>query len=133
MLCTRNWRAALRLAHPAALAAFVVVAAPWYAVCAWRNPDFLRTFLFLHNVQRYLTPVFQHRQPFWFFGPITLLALLPWTVLLWPAAQVGLRLWRERSWRDSPGFFFACWAVFPVLFFSFSQSKLPGYILPAVP
>ena len=28
--------------------------------------------------------VFQHRQPFWFFGPIILLALLPWTVFLWP-------------------------------------------------
>jgi len=50
-----------------------------------------------------------------------------------PAAQEGLRLWREKTWRDSPGFFFACWAIFPILFFSASQSKLPGYILPAIP
>jgi 4-amino-4-deoxy-L-arabinose transferase-like glycosyltransferase len=132
-LATGRWRAALRLAHPLAIAAFCVVALPWYVLCARRNPDFIHAFIFQHNFERYLTPVFQHKQPFWFFGPMVLLALLPWTVLLVPAAQEGLRLWREKSWRDSAGFFVACWAVFPVLFFSFSQSKLPGYILPAIP
>jgi 4-amino-4-deoxy-L-arabinose transferase-like glycosyltransferase len=132
-LARKCWRAVFRLAHPYAVGAFCLVAIPWYAVCALRNPDFIHVFIFQHNFERYLTPIFQHRQPFWFFGPITLLAILPWTVLLWPVGQEGLRLWRDKSWADSPGFFFACWAVFPVLFFSFSQSKLPGYILPAVP
>ena len=129
---TRQWRPALRLAHPAGIAAFAAVAVPWYALCAWRNPEFLRTFLLLHNVERYLTPVFQHRQPFWFFGPILLIALLPWSVLLIAAAAEGLRISRAKTFADSPGLFFACWAIFPILFFSFSQSKLPGYILPAV-
>jgi 4-amino-4-deoxy-L-arabinose transferase-like glycosyltransferase len=133
ILSTRNWRTALRFAHPAAIAAFVVVAVPWYALCARRNPEFLHTFLLLHNFERYLTPVFQHRQPFWFFGPIMLIALLPWAALLWPAAAEGLRLWRAKGRYDSPGFFFACWAIFPIIFFSFSQSKLPGYVLPVVP
>jgi 4-amino-4-deoxy-L-arabinose transferase-like glycosyltransferase len=132
MICTRQWRAGLRLAHPAAIAAFTVIAVPWYALCAWHNPDFLHTFLFLHNVERYLTPVFQHRQPFWFFGPILLIALLPWTVLLFPAGAEGLRLWRDKTFVDSPGFFIVCWAIFPIVFFSFSQSKLPGYILPVI-
>ncbi len=132
-LTTSRWRAAFRLMHPAAIGAFCIVALPWYILCAERNPDFLRIFIFQHNFQRYLTPVFQHKQPFWFFGWITLLALLPWTVLLIPATREGLRLWREKSWSDSPGFFFACWAFFPILFFSASQSKLPGYILPAIP
>lgn len=131
-LATRRWREALRLAHPAAIAAFCVVALPWYVVCALRNPDFLRVFILQHNFERYLTPIFQHKQPFWFFGPIFLAALLPWTILLWPAVQEGLWLWREKAWRDSPGFFFACWAVFPILFFSASESKLPSYILPAI-
>ncbi|MGA2846539.1 MAG: glycosyltransferase family 39 protein [Candidatus Acidiferrales bacterium] len=130
---TSQWRTAFRLVHPAAIGAFCVVALPWYILCAVRNPDFIRVFIFRHNFQRYLTPVFQHKQPFWFFGWITLLALLPWTVLLIPAAQEGLRLWREKTWLRSPGFFFACWAIFPILFFSASQSKLPGYILPAIP
>ena len=132
-LATSRWRPALRLAHPVAIGAFCIVALPWYVICAARNPDFLHVFIFQHNFERYLTPVFQHRQPFWFFGWITLLAMLPWTVLLISAGQEGLRLWREKSWSNSPGFFYACWAIFPIIFFSLSQSKLPGYILPSVP
>jgi 4-amino-4-deoxy-L-arabinose transferase-like glycosyltransferase len=132
-LATKRWRAALRAAHPIAIAAFCVVALPWYALCALRNPSFLRVFIWQHNFERYLTPMFHHPQPFWFFGPIVLLALLPWTVLLWPVAREGLRVWRDKSWTHSPGVFFACWAIFPVLFFSFSDSKLPSYILPAIP
>jgi len=131
-LATKRWRTVLKLAHPAAIAALCAVAIPWYAICAMRNPDFLRVFILQHNFQRYLTPIFEHKQPFWFFGPIFLVALLPWTILLWPAAQEGLRLWREKSWRDSPGFFFACWTISPILFFSASQSKLPSYILPSI-
>ncbi|MGB9010222.1 MAG: glycosyltransferase family 39 protein [Candidatus Acidiferrales bacterium] len=133
VLATRNWRAALRLAHPIGIAVFALVALPWYVLCARRNPDFLHVFIFQHNFERYLTPVFQHKQPFWFFIPITLLALLPWSVFLIGALQEGLRLWHEKSWMASPGFFFACWAIFPIVFFSFSESKLPSYILPAVP
>jgi 4-amino-4-deoxy-L-arabinose transferase-like glycosyltransferase len=130
---TRHWRIAFRLAHPIAVISFCVVALPWYIVCALRNPDFIRVFIFQHNFERYLTPVFQHKQPFWYFVPILILALLPWTVLLFPVAQSTLHQWREKSWTVSPGFFFACWGFFPLLFFSFSQSKLPGYILPAIP
>ena len=123
---------ASRLTHPIAIAAFCAVALPWYVVCAMRNPDFIHIFIFQHNFERYLTPMFQHRQPFWYFAPILILGLLPWTAGLWSAGEEGRRLWRERAWKNSPGLFFACWAVFPFLFFSFSQSKLPGYILPAI-
>jgi 4-amino-4-deoxy-L-arabinose transferase-like glycosyltransferase len=132
-LATSQWRVSLRLAHPGAIAAFCAVALPWYLLCARRNPEFLHVFIFQHNFERYLTPLFQHQQPFWFFAPITILALLPWSAFLIAAAQEARRLWREKSWKNSPGFFVACWAVFPIVFFSFSQSKLPSYVLPAVP
>lgn len=132
-LATKRRRAALGLLHPVVIVAFCVIALPWYVLCALRNPDFLRVFIVQHNFERYLTPLFEHRQPFWFFGPIILLALLPWAALLWPLTRRGLKMWREKAWDQSPGYFFACWALFPVLFFSFSESKLPGYILPAIP
>ena len=132
-LATKQLRAALSLAHPIAIAAFCVVALPWYVICARRNPDFLHIFIFQHNFERYLTPVFQHIQPFWFFVPITLLAVLPWTPFLLSTVSEGRHTMRANTWKNSPGFFFACWALFPILFFSFSQSKLPSYILPAIP
>ena len=132
-LATKQLRAALSLAHPIAIAAFCVVALPWYVICARRHPDFLHIFIFQHNFERYLTPVFQHIQPFWFFVPITLLAVLPWTPFLLSTVSEGRHTMRANTWKNSPGFFFACWALFPILFFSFSQSKLPSYILPAIP
>jgi 4-amino-4-deoxy-L-arabinose transferase-like glycosyltransferase len=132
-LTTKNFRPTLRLAHPLAIAAFCVVALPWYVICARRNPDFLHVFVFQHNFERYLTPVFQHVQPFWFFLPITLLAALPWAAFSFLALHQSREALHQKLWQNSPTFFFSCWALFPVLFFSASHSKLPSYILPAIP
>ncbi len=133
-LASGQWRAILVLINPLSTAIFLVVAVPWYALCAWRNPEFLRVFFVEHNFSRYLTTVFQHVQPFWFFGPIILAATIPWTILLLPLAIAAMNRARAGGqWKDSPALFFSAWAIFPVLFFSFSESKLPGYVLPAVP
>jgi 4-amino-4-deoxy-L-arabinose transferase-like glycosyltransferase len=129
-IATRRWKLAWRLAHPLAILAFCAVALPWYALCARRNPEFLSIFILSHNVDRFLTPVFQHVQPFWFYGPILLLGLLPWSALLAGTLRDAYALWQEKRLVESPGFFFACWTAFPLLFFSISRSKLPGYILP---
>lgn len=132
-LTTRRWRDAFALANPAAILVFALVALPWYVLCAVRNPEFVDVFIISHNFQRFLTPVFQHEQPFWFFGPILLLGLVPWTPLLVAVARDGIALLRSGRWMSSPSFFIACWVIFPVLFFSASKSKLPGYVLPAIP
>ena len=132
MLATQRWKDGARLWHPIALGATAAVALPWYLLCAARNPDFVQVFLIEHNVQRYLTPAFGHEQPFWFFGPVLLIGLVPWTALLIPVAQDIGRTAPSR-WAHSLGFFMACWIVFPLVFFSLSVSKLPGYILPAIP
>ena len=130
---SRQWRAPFRFLHPLIVAVFCATALPWYVLCALRNPDFLRVFIWQHNFERYLTPIFEHRQPFWFYGPILLLAIFPWILFLLGAFPDGIKSLRRKSFSDSPNLFFVCWAVFPVLFFSISQSKLPGYILPAIP
>jgi 4-amino-4-deoxy-L-arabinose transferase-like glycosyltransferase len=132
-LFTKRWRNALRLLHPVAIASFCLTALPWYILCARRNPDFFHVFIIEHNFKRYLTPEFQHIQPFWFYGPVLLVAFLPWTALfLWSAVQGAVHLWRTGSSKESM-WFLVCWAGFCVIFFSISQSKLPGYVLPAVP
>jgi len=75
-LFTRKWRAAFRLLHPVAIASFCATALPWYILCARRNPDFFRIFIIEHNFKRYLTPEFQHIQPFWYYLPVILAALV---------------------------------------------------------
>lgn len=132
-LFTQRWRDALRLLHPVALVSFCATALPWYVLCAQRNPDFLTVFLVEHNFKRYLTPEFHHLQPIWFYLPVLLVTFLPWTgLLVWSLLSGAIHLWRARGLKEST-WFLLCWALFCVLFFSLSRSKLPGYILPAVP
>jgi 4-amino-4-deoxy-L-arabinose transferase-like glycosyltransferase len=131
-LFTKRWRDTFRLLHPVAITAFCVTALPWYILCARRNPDFLRVFIVEHNFKRYLTPEFQHIQPFWFYLPVILVAILPWTPSLAAALGQIKRDFQTLILR-SPAVFLTAWVIFPSVFFSLSQSKLPGYILPAIP
>src|ERR1700738_579841 len=116
---------------PSPSVCFFLTCLPWYVLCARRNPEFLRVFIIEHNFNRYLTPEFQHIQPFWYYMPITIMALLPWIFwLAWFASREGRK--EKSGYPRSLVLFLAAWGVFPVLFFSLSKSKLPGYILPAV-
>ena len=74
---SRQWTAPFRFLHPVIIAVFCVTALPWYVLCSMRNPDFFRVFILQHNFARYLTPVFEHRQPFWFYVPILCPATIP--------------------------------------------------------
>ncbi len=73
--------------------------------------------------------------------PVTALALVPWIVFVIAAFVESVRGWwaERKSVRTGPDLesqfsvFVCCWLVVPVVFFSLSQSKLPGYILPAIP
>ena len=121
------------LTQPLAIASFASVVLPWYVLSAARNPELVEVFLIRHNLERFLTPVFQHQQPFWFFGPILALGLAPWSAFLVPGIWRAWRKWRAGQLSASPSLYIACWVAFPILFFSLSKSKLPRYILPAVP
>jgi 4-amino-4-deoxy-L-arabinose transferase-like glycosyltransferase len=130
---TGCWRDAFRLLHPAAIVAFCVTALPWYVICTRRNPDFFRIFIIEHNFKRYLTPEFQHVQPFWYYVPVLLVAFLPWIGLFLWSVIVGTKEIIRRGGASNATLFLICWAGFCVVFFSTSHSKLPGYVLPAFP
>lgn len=131
---TRKWTLLRPLLHPLGLLIFLLVSVPWYLACGWiHGTGFLYTFFVYHNWIRYLEPVFQHPQPFWFFWAIVPAAIFPWTVLVLFPLYRFYRLVRFGEKVSPAWVFFACWVLFPLIFFSFSQSKLPGYILPCVP
>ena len=117
---------------------FLVVAAPWYVAVQLRNPEFFRVFILEHNLARFGSDVYHHTQPFWFYLPVVALAMVPWVAFVAAAmVEVARAWWAERralfETGDALNVFLILWLVIPVMFFSFSRSKLPGYILPAVP
>jgi 4-amino-4-deoxy-L-arabinose transferase-like glycosyltransferase len=130
---TKRWRDAFRCLHPIAIASFCLTALPWYILCARRNPDFFRVFIIEHNFNRFLTPQFQHVQPVWFYIPILLIAFLPWSLALFWSLLFGALRYLPSRRPSPPTLLFLSWSLVCLLFFSLSKSKLPGYILPAIP
>lgn len=132
-IMSRNVRRLTVLAQPLTWLSLVVVSVPWYVMSAMRNPEFVEVFLIRHNIDRFLTPTFQHEQPIWFFAAILVVGLVPWSAFLLPGIRRAWHRWQTGTLTTTPSLYVACWVIFPVLFFSLSQSKLPGYILPAIP
>src|SRR5713226_2722402 len=114
------------------LALMLFIAAPWFVAVSLANPEFPGFFVVHEHLQRFLTAVHRRDEPLLFFVPFLLGGLFPWTVTMIDAL---IRAWRPRE----PGGGFQprrvllIYAAFIFLFFSFSQSKLPPYILPIVP
>src|SRR5712664_3271523 len=108
------------------LCVFAAIVLPWFILVQQRNPEFFQFFFIREHFERYLLPNHHRPGPWWYFGPVLLIGLWPWTPSI-PAAFA-------RAWRASaaPGFkldrFLVIWAGVVVAFFSASQSKLPGYI-----
>jgi 4-amino-4-deoxy-L-arabinose transferase-like glycosyltransferase len=85
-------------------------------------------FFFQHHLQRYTTSQFHRSEGFLFYFPILALGMFPWT----GAIFCGFRSNRtEKEVKLTR--FCAIWFISSFLFFSVSQSKLPGYILPLAP
>jgi 4-amino-4-deoxy-L-arabinose transferase-like glycosyltransferase len=135
----RDWRALLRTLWIPGIVLYLALMLPWFIAVQLRNPEFFRVFILEHNLARFSQDLYHHRQPFWFYLPVFLLAMMPWTIVLMMAVAERVRLiWSEgkdalAGPEDSWPVFLLIWILVPVLFFSASQSKLPGYILPAVP
>lgn len=132
-----DWRLATRTLWIPGILLFCIVGLPWYVLVQLRNPEFFRVFILQHNFARFATDLYHHEQPFWYYLPVTLLAVVPWVVFVIVAVGETVRLWwKERrnllQGEDALNVFLLIWLLFPVLFFSFSKSKLPGYILPAI-
>ena len=120
---------------------------PWFIAVQIQNPTFFREFFLEHNLQRFATDRYQHVQHWWYYLVVVVLAVMPWTVLAIRALVDGImtsvaewrlrRLKPERRVPNRPGDafpeFLVLWTLIPIVFFSFSQSKLPGYILPSIP
>jgi 4-amino-4-deoxy-L-arabinose transferase-like glycosyltransferase len=115
------------LLRPAPVAAFLLLAAPWYAVMTARyGGRFLDDFFLKQHLARFNSAALQHVQPFWFYAPVLVAALFPWSPLL-------ALLFRTRLYTDSRRRLLLLWLVFGLVFFSAAENKLPGYLMPLLP
>ncbi len=115
---------------------------PMYQTNGWK---FIDEFFIQHHFQRFTSNKYMHPQPFIFFFWVLPLMVLPWMpaflAALWTFGRNALRAAapadgprRSTSFFSDPLLTFsAVWVLVPLAFFSFSGSKLPGYILPSVP
>ena len=138
---TREWRSVLATLWLPGVLIFLLVALPWYVAVQIANPQFFREFILQHNLARFSTNLYHHAEPFWYYLPVTGIALVPWVVFNVTALVDPIRTWwaerrtvpRQVDLELQFGIFVSCWLLVPIVFFSISQSKLPGYILPAMP
>jgi 4-amino-4-deoxy-L-arabinose transferase-like glycosyltransferase len=113
----------------------LAVSAVWYGpVIARHGWLFIDEFFIQHHFARYVSNKYHHPQPFYFYAVIILLLALPWTPYLLAAlAKVRTWAWRGADTLSIVRVFALAWLTLPIVFFSFSGSKLPGYILPSLP
>lgn len=143
----REWSILRRTIWWPGICLYLAMVLPWFVEVQIRNPSFFKTFFLQHNLERFATDRFHHEQYFWYYLPIVLLALTPWAVIaiaaFVDAVKQSITEWSVRrakhryvwTFRAGDAFpeFLVLWAIIPIIFFSFSQSKLPGYILPSIP
>ena len=113
----------------------LVTAAIWYGpMIARHGYAFIDQFIIQHHFARFTTNKYHHPQPIYFYPIVLLVLLLPWTIAL-VASLFSTRRWKWRGALriDRARVLVLAWLIVPIIFFSISQSKLPGYILPVLP
>lgn len=132
----RLWR---RLEILRGLALMLAITLPWFVLVQQRNPEFFEFFFIREHFQRFASSTHSRLGEWWYYAPILLVGLMPWTPLFvrkgWlamstPPAAMPTQLF-NRPFR--PTLFCAIWTIAIIGFFSISQSKLPAYVIPVFP
>ncbi|MGI8467755.1 MAG: ArnT family glycosyltransferase [Pyrinomonadaceae bacterium] len=113
---------------------------PMYQANGWK---FIDEFIIQQHFERYVSNKYLHPQPFWFFFLVLPLMTIPWLPFflasIWKFAKDFFQREDAKARRElritnyELRIFAFAWMLVPLVFFSLSGSKLPGYILPALP
>jgi hypothetical protein len=120
---SRRWIKAVF--NPAGLLILFVITLPWYIIQYIKEGQaFIDGFFLKHNVERFSAPMEGHAGAMFYYIPVILLAVMPYTGLLIRSLS---RL--KGFWRKDFDLFMWIWFLFVFSFFSLSGTKLPHYIL----
>jgi 4-amino-4-deoxy-L-arabinose transferase-like glycosyltransferase len=129
-LITRDWKLWTRLHLAKGLLLFFAIATPWFVLVAMRNPEQPHFFFVHEHWDRFFLKEHHREQSWYIFFVLTAVGIVPWLGVLAQSLRLGAR--REAG-QFRPRLMLLTWAVFILLFFTKSNSKLPGYILPIFP
>lgn len=131
ILIERDWRLVGRLHLIAGTALLLALTVPWFVAVSRANPEFFHFFFIHEHFERFLTKQHGRYQPAYYFIPVLLAGMLPWTITLFDALA---RAWkRDARQHFQAQRFLLVWAAVVFVFFSASGSKLVSYILPMFP
>jgi 4-amino-4-deoxy-L-arabinose transferase-like glycosyltransferase len=134
VIVERRWRALAHAPLFVAVAACAAIGAPWYvAMTREHGTAYLQSFFIGDNLERFATERFNEPRPLWFYLPIVMGGMLPWSpyFALWVADAVTAV--RRRLVPSAVVIRIALWAALPLLLFTASIGKQPRYILPMLP
>jgi 4-amino-4-deoxy-L-arabinose transferase-like glycosyltransferase len=132
----REWpRKSFLLSFIWGVPAALFLAGVWYGpMIARHGSTFIDQFIVQHHFARFVSNKFHHPAPFYFYFPVLIGLALPWTIALGAGLLSSRRWnWRGESSLDRARVFTLAWLLLPLVFFSFSGSKLAAYILPVLP
>lgn len=134
IIFTRKWKLFLESLYIPGIILFFVVSVPWFWLVCKENPDFFHFFFIQEHFLRYATKMHGRYEPFWFFIPMIIVGIMPWTGFLISLFSKKSVLFSpaDSSARDS-NIFLLSWFFVILLFFSLSDSKLIPYIVPCLP
>ncbi len=118
----------------------LLIAAPWFILAESRTPGFLHYFFIGEHFSRFLVSGwtgdrygFAHAVPFGMIWLFALIALFPWSVLgIWSLIRERGFI-KKTSLPQGWSLYWLLWAVFPLLFFTFSRNIIWTYALPSIP
>lgn len=114
------------------LVLYLLIAAPWYyAMYIVHGMEFIETFLGFHNITRFTTPEHASRVTFWYYFPVLIVGMFPWTGLMVQSIYDSVTISRIDDMRNLN--FMHIWWIFVFLFFTVCKTKLVSYILPMYP
>lgn len=130
---TSQWKLLLNVRLIPGLLLFLAIVVPWHILAGEKTPEFYEFYFIHEHFERFLTKQHGRYHPGWFFIPVLLVGLLPWTSFLIQSFRTNYQLvWKQRK-EDTTHLFLLLWIILPFTFFSLSDSKLIPYILPIFP
>ena len=133
MAIFNDWKNLKTYCLPTGILIWLAIALPWHILVQLRNPEFFHYYFIKQQFARYLTPIENREQPFWFLSTTLIVGFVPWIVFLIPTVRYNLpSSWQQRS-QQKPAIFLLLWVALIFIFFQFSNSLLIPYILPVFP